>query len=112
MTRLARERLTLAGGTELAYAVAGDRSADAVLLLHGIPSSADVFRGIVDELAKVAYVIAPDMPGAGESEPLPDTTFATCWRICASGRATSTCTTSAHRSAFIWRCANRTSCAA
>ncbi|HVJ63318.1 MAG TPA: alpha/beta hydrolase, partial [Tahibacter sp.] len=47
-----------------------------VLLLHGIPSSADVFRGIVDELAKVAYVIAPDMPGAGESEPLPDTTFA------------------------------------
>jgi pimeloyl-ACP methyl ester carboxylesterase len=70
MARLARERYTLTGGTTLAYHAAGDPSADAVLLLHGIPSSADVFRGIVDELAKVAYVVAPDMPGAGDSEPL------------------------------------------
>lgn len=76
MTRLARQRLKLSGGTDLAYAAAGDPSAVSVLLLHGIPSSADVFRGVVDDLAKVAYVVAPDLPGAGESEPLPDTAFA------------------------------------
>ena len=76
MTRLARRQLKLSGGTNLAYAAAGNPSDVAVLLLHGIPSSADVFRGIVDTLAKHAYVVAPDMPGAGESEPLPDVTFA------------------------------------
>lgn len=76
MTILARQRLKLAGGTDLAYAVAGDPSAVAVLLLHGMPTSADTFRDVVDELAKVAYVVVPDLPGSGASEPLPDTTFA------------------------------------
>ncbi|HJU39846.1 MAG TPA: alpha/beta hydrolase [Tahibacter sp.] len=76
MSRLARQRIQLSGGTDLAYVAAGDSSDIAVLLLHGIPSSADVFRGVVDALAKVVYVVAPDLPGAGESEPLRDTTFA------------------------------------
>jgi pimeloyl-ACP methyl ester carboxylesterase len=46
-----------------------------VLLLHGFPGSADYFREIVPELSQIAYVIAPDLPGYGESDPLPKPTF-------------------------------------
>ena len=34
-----------------------------------------MFREVVPELAQVAYVLAPDLPGFGESDVLPTTTF-------------------------------------
>ena len=70
-----RQRIRLSGGTELSCVTAGESSNPAVLLLHGFPSSARMFREVVPELARVAYVIAPDLPGFGESEPLPATSF-------------------------------------
>jgi pimeloyl-ACP methyl ester carboxylesterase len=71
-----RQRLRLASGTELSFITAGDAAKPAVLLLHGFPTSAQTFRAVAPELAKVAYVIAPDLPGYGESDVLPKTSFA------------------------------------
>jgi pimeloyl-ACP methyl ester carboxylesterase len=65
-----RQRLRLSGGTELSFIVAGEESRPAVLLLHGSPSSARMFREIIPELSQAAHVIAPDLPGFGESDVL------------------------------------------
>src|ERR671914_2351934 len=70
-----RKRLRLSGGTELSFITAGEASKPAVLLLHGFPSSARTFRDIVPELSRTAYVIAPDLPGFGESDVLPAVSF-------------------------------------
>ncbi len=70
-----RQRLRLSGGTELSFITAGEASKPAVLLLHGTPNSARMFREVVPPLAQVAYVIAPDLPGSGESDVLPAVSF-------------------------------------
>ena len=70
-----RQRLRLSGGTELSFITAGEASKPAVLLLHGFPSSARMFREVVPELSQAAYVIAPDLPGFGESDVLPSPSF-------------------------------------
>ena len=71
-----RQRLRLSGGTEVSFITAGETSNPAVLLLHGFPSSARTFREVVPELAQAAYVIAPDLPGFGESDVLASPAFA------------------------------------
>jgi pimeloyl-ACP methyl ester carboxylesterase len=63
-------------GTELAVQLAGDRASPALLLIHGFPSSSLCFRDVVAELAKSNFVIAPDLPGFGQSPPVVDATFA------------------------------------
>ncbi|WP_433393416.1 alpha/beta fold hydrolase [Micromonospora sp. KLBMP9576] len=60
----------------MSFITAGDPAGPAVLLLHGFPSSARTFRQVVPELARAAYVIAPDLPGFGESDVLPAVSFA------------------------------------
>ncbi|MGO4837522.1 alpha/beta fold hydrolase, partial [Rhizobiaceae sp. 2RAB30] len=70
-----RRRLRLSGGTELSYLTAGESSQPAVLFLHGFPSSARTFREVIPELSEVAHVIAPDLPGFGESDVLPAPSF-------------------------------------
>jgi pimeloyl-ACP methyl ester carboxylesterase len=70
-----RERLRLSGGTELSFITAGNGSGPALLLLHGYPSSALMFREVVPALAQAAHVIAPDLPGFGESDVLPAASF-------------------------------------
>lgn len=69
------ERLRLSGGTELSFITAGEISKPAVLLLHGTPNSSRMFRDVVPALAQAAYVIAPDLPGHGESDVLPAVSF-------------------------------------
>jgi pimeloyl-ACP methyl ester carboxylesterase len=71
-----RQRFRLSGGTELSFVTAGDESNPAVLLLHGFPSSARTFRDLVPGLSDAAYVIAPDLPGFGESDVLASASFA------------------------------------
>jgi pimeloyl-ACP methyl ester carboxylesterase len=71
-----RQRLRLSGGTELSFVTAGDASMPAVLLLHGFPGSARSFRAVVPALSRAAYVIAPELPGFGESDVLPAPSFA------------------------------------
>ena len=75
MPRTKRQRLRLSGGTELAVVTAGDPSNPALLLLHGFPSSAQTFRDIIPVLADTAHVIAPDLPGFGQSDALPSASF-------------------------------------
>lgn len=69
-------RLRLSCGAELSFVTAGEASAPAVLLLHGFPNSSRMFREVVPALSQSAYVIAPDLPGFGESEVLPAPSFA------------------------------------
>ena len=69
------ERLRLSCGNELAFVTAGDASRPAVLLLHGTPNSAQMFRAVVPALAQSACVIAPDLPGHGESDVMPAVSF-------------------------------------
>lgn len=63
-----QRRMRLSDGTELAYVAAGDPSNPALLLLHGFPSSSQTFRDVIPGLARVAHVIAPDLPGHGQSD--------------------------------------------
>lgn len=72
----ARRRLTLSGGTELSFVTAGGAAQPALLLLHGFPNSSSGFRDVIPVLARHAHVIAPDLPGFGESEPLSSPSFA------------------------------------
>ena len=71
----ARQRLRLTGGTELSFIAAGEKNRPAVLLLHGSPSSARMFREVIPGLSQAAYVIAPDLPGFGESDVLRSPSF-------------------------------------
>jgi pimeloyl-ACP methyl ester carboxylesterase len=70
-----RQRLPLSSGAELSFITAGEVSKPAVLLLHGTPNSARMFREVVPALAQAAYVVAPDLPGHGESDVLPAVSF-------------------------------------
>lgn len=69
------DRLRLSGGTELSFVTVGEASNPAVLLLHGTPNSSRMFRELAPALAQAAYVVAPDLPGHGRSDPLPAVTF-------------------------------------
>lgn len=70
-----RQRLRLSGGNELSFITAGEASKPAVLLLHGTPNSARMFREVMPALAQATYVVAPDLPGHGESDVLPAVSF-------------------------------------
>jgi pimeloyl-ACP methyl ester carboxylesterase len=74
---LKKERIQLSAGAELSFLTAGEASAPAVLLLHGTPNSARMFRDVMPALAQACHVIAPDLPGHGESDALPSVSFAT-----------------------------------
>lgn len=70
-----RESFDIAGG-RISVVVAGNRSNPALLLVHGFPSSSRSFRHIIPRLSQSCFVIAPDLPGFGESALIPDPTFA------------------------------------
>lgn len=70
-----KQRIRLSGGTELSFVTAGAASDPPILLLHGFPSSARTFRDVIPALSKTAWVIAPDLPGFGESDVLPSPSF-------------------------------------
>jgi pimeloyl-ACP methyl ester carboxylesterase len=76
MDPISRRKVSLSSGGELSVITAGDASRPAVLLLHGTPNTARMFRDVIPALAQVAHVVAPDMPGFGESDPLPAVSFA------------------------------------
>lgn len=71
-----RQRLSLSSGVALSFLTAGEPSRPAVLLLHGTPNSARMFLEVAPALAQACHVIAPDLPGHGESGVLPDVSFA------------------------------------
>ena len=60
-------RIALATGVELDVQVAGDPARPAVILLHGFPESHRTWRGIVPDLARDHFVLAPDQRGYARS---------------------------------------------
>lgn len=56
------------GQLHLRYA--GDRDAPTLLLLHDAPGSSEQLEPLIAALAAQFFVVAPDLPGNGESDPL------------------------------------------
>src|SRR4029434_3492758 len=54
-------------GLNIFYREAGSPTAPAVLLLHGFPTSSHMFRDLIPLLAGHYHVIAPDLPGFGNT---------------------------------------------
>lgn len=53
------------------YREAGRSNAPKLLLLHGFPSSSHMFRDLIPLLAEHFHIVAPDLPGFGQSD-MPD----------------------------------------
>ena len=56
-----------AGGCRVSYREAGDSAKPAILLLHGFPSASHMFRELMADLADGFHLVAPDMPGFGQT---------------------------------------------
>lgn len=62
-------------GVDLFYREAGSSEAPTLLLLHGFGASSYMFRDLMPQLARHYHVIAPDLPGFGQSAVLPGVQF-------------------------------------
>jgi pimeloyl-ACP methyl ester carboxylesterase len=68
-------RTQTVGDVELFYREAGPVDAPVVLLLHGFPTSSHMFRDLIPALAGRYRVIAPDLPGFGQTRAPPRGAF-------------------------------------
>ena len=64
---ITRHQTRSVDGLDIFYREAGPVDAPIVLLLHGFPSASHMFRDLIPELAGEYRVIAPDLPGFGQS---------------------------------------------
>ena len=55
-------------GLKIFYREAGPKDAPTLLLLHGFPTSSQMFRNLIPALAERFHLIAPDYPGFGNSD--------------------------------------------
>jgi pimeloyl-ACP methyl ester carboxylesterase len=62
-------------GLQIFYREAGVAEAPHLLLLHGFPSASHMFRDLIPLLADRFHVIAPDLPGFGQSGMPPRSAF-------------------------------------
>jgi pimeloyl-ACP methyl ester carboxylesterase len=58
----------IVNGHRIFYREAGPKTAPAILLLHGFPTSSHMFRNLIPPLADRYRVVAPDLPGFGFSD--------------------------------------------
>src|SRR4051794_28573905 len=71
-----RHKTVKVGGLEIFYREAGPKDAPTVLLLHGFPTSSQMFRKLIPALGDKYHVVAPDYPGYGHSAMPSRDTFA------------------------------------
>jgi pimeloyl-ACP methyl ester carboxylesterase len=55
-------------GLKISYREAGRTEAPTLLLLHGFPSAGHMFRDLIPLLADRYHLVAPDLPGFGQSD--------------------------------------------
>lgn len=55
-------------GFKIFYREAGSKDAPSLLLLHGFPTSSHMFRDLIPLLADRFHIVAPDLPGFGQSD--------------------------------------------
>jgi len=67
MTAISYRAVDVAG-VKIAYREAGSAGAPKLLLLHGFPSSSHMFRDLIPLLADRFHILAPDLPGFGNSD--------------------------------------------
>jgi pimeloyl-ACP methyl ester carboxylesterase len=63
-----RYRRTEVDGFKIFYREAGRADAPKLLLLHGFPSAGHMFRDLIPQLADRFRIVAPDLPGFGQSD--------------------------------------------
>ena len=68
MSAVTRRRTCLVQGRTISYREAGDVSAPAILLLHGLPGSSAEYDTLIRSLADKFHLIASDYIGFGASE--------------------------------------------
>lgn len=66
-TTRVKHRTVSIDGLDIFFREAGPEDAPALLLLHGFPTSSQMFRDLIPRLADRYRVIAPDYPGYGHS---------------------------------------------
>ncbi len=54
-------------GLDIFYREAGPKDAPTILLLHGFPTSSQMFRNLIPALSDTFHLVAPDYPGFGNS---------------------------------------------
>ena len=62
-------------GLRMFYREAGRAGAPKLLLLHGFPSAGHMFRDLIPQLADAFHIVAPDLPGFGQSDMPPRDKF-------------------------------------
>ena len=59
------------GDVEVFYRSAGPKDAPVILLLHGYPTSSHMFRDLIPRLSDKFHLVAPDLPGFGQTKAPP-----------------------------------------
>lgn len=68
MTPRTTYRTATVNGRKIFYREAGDPAAQTILLLHGLPTSSQMFRDLMPPLADRFHLVAPDYVGFGHSD--------------------------------------------
>jgi len=67
-SQLTHYRTATVNGHKVFYREAGDPDSPTIVLLHGLPTSSQMFRELIPALAGQFHLIAPDYIGFGHSD--------------------------------------------